>query len=197
MGCNQRLQTKLVTQANLTLAAINNFKDAYAWRKFNLSWNDTCTILSDTMDHHFLLVCDESECLRVLPNLPMGPVLPPITTHHARDLLADLLQYAQQYAYALEIMFLDQSLHEDTFQAHVDEIYRQMEGLVTSLHYGLHQCQVSPREMHIRRLLGKVYKGADTTMRDERGFRTLRQCYLGIQYIRQVFSTNEIYTLFS
>lgn len=196
MGCNQQLQAYISLQTNLTLAAIDHFKRNFSWHKFEVGWDDANVILDANQDIDFLEVCNESaECSRVLPVVPLPPYSVPTTESHAGQLMAEILEYSQQYAYALEILFLDQSLHEDTFQPHVNEIYRQLEALVSGIIWGLKQCRVPVRETTLRNLMGKVYKGADRTLRDERAFRTIRQCQLGLHYIRHFFSLRDTHPL--
>lgn len=196
MGCNREFQRYLVTQTNLALEAIDNFKDKYTWHKFKMGWNDTNIILNVNQDLEFLKACDEEEeCMKVLPELPSPPHDPPATIFQAKQQMAEALQYFQQYAFALEILFLDQSLHEDDFQSHMDEIYVQMGNLVSAMIWGVNQCQVSPRDTNLRLLMGKVYRGANSGLRDQRGFRTIRQCQLGLQYVRTVFSMDNDHPL--
>ncbi|XP_068215991.1 uncharacterized protein [Palaemon carinicauda] len=196
MGCNQQLQRRIYLQASLTLDAIDHFKRNFSWHKFEMDWDNAATVLDINRDTDFVEVCSNSgTCSRILPQVPLPPYSIPANASHAEQLMAEILEYARQYACALEILCLDQSLHEDSFQYHVNQIYSHLEVLISSIILGLRQCQVPMRETALRELMGKVYTGADRTLRDERAFRTIRQCQMGLHYIRHFFSLNDSHPL--
>ncbi|XP_064097590.1 uncharacterized protein LOC135208971 isoform X1 [Macrobrachium nipponense] len=196
MGCNQRLQTDISIRTNRTLAAIDIFKENFSWHKFHMGWDNASVIMDASRDNDFLLLCDESdECSRVLPVVPLSPYSVPTNESHARQLMAEILEYSQQYAIGLETLFLDQSLHADSFLPHVNEIHGELELLVSGIIWGLKLCRVPVRETTLRDLMEKSYEGASRTLRDERAFRTVRQCQLGLHYIRHFFSLNEAHPL--
>ncbi|XP_042890423.1 uncharacterized protein LOC122265268 [Penaeus japonicus] len=183
--CQLRLRDNILRRTQLLLALLEDFVDLYAQEKFANSWAVMDAIFSPDVDAHFVLVCDqELECEEVLPRLPSSPS----PSLHPEDLLQLLLALSRRYALALELVFLDQSLHQDDLLLldRTDQIYRHVQGLVDAIVAQVDQCPVDTHDAGLARLTTKLYKGVSSDGRDQRGFRTLRQCLLGLRYIRSL-----------
>nr|XP_027238663.1 uncharacterized protein LOC113829654 [Penaeus vannamei] len=181
-GCQLHLRDNILRRTQLLLSLLEDYVDFYAQEKFSNSWAVMDAIFSPEVDAQLVLVCDqELECDQVLPRLPS----PPSTSPQPEELLQQLLTLSRRYALALELVFLDQSLHEDELDLleRTDQIYRHVQGLVDVIVAQVEQCRVDADDAVVARLAGKLYKGASSDGRNQRGFRTLRQCLLGLRYI--------------
>ncbi|XP_069977510.1 uncharacterized protein [Penaeus vannamei] len=175
----------ILRRTRLLLSLLEDYVDFYAQEKFSNSWAVMDAIFSPEVDAQLVLVCDqELECDQVLPRLPS----PPSTSPQPEELLQQLLTLSRRYALALELVFLDQSLHEDELDLleRTDQIYRHVQGLVDVIVAQVEKCRVDADDAVVTRLAGKLYKGASSDGRNQRGFRTLRQCLLGLRYIRSL-----------
>ncbi|XP_037793192.1 uncharacterized protein LOC119588621 [Penaeus monodon] len=184
-GCQLRLRDNILRRTQLLLTLLEDYVDFYAQEKFGNSWAVMDAIFSREVDAQLVLVCDqELECDQVLPRLPSLPS----TSPQPEELLQQLLTLSRRYALALELVFLDQSLHEDdlVLLERTDQIYRHVQGLVDVIVAQVEQCRVDADDAVVARLAGKLYKGASSDGRNQRGFRTLRQCLFGLRYIRSL-----------
>ncbi|XP_071548124.1 uncharacterized protein [Panulirus ornatus] len=185
--CDENLREMIVTQAKVIKSMIDDFKETYVQAKFSASWEILDYVFDSSQDQQYLKVCDQTQCAQVLPTLPMGTPPHP-TKSWSTDHLPEASCYIRQYTIALELLFLDQSLNEDEFQKEIDELHRLMELLATLVMEGLESCEVESDDSVLGHLAGKVYTRTDNVITDHRGFRTLRQCLFGLQYIIDLFS---------
>lgn len=180
---------RVIAAANLTIDAINAFKNDFTEHEFGVSWDRLNSETNPDDDYYLLLVCDlEDHCLRVLPNITSRSHKPPQNPEDARRILVEVLGHSQRYALALETFFLDQSLYEDVFLRQVDTVHRYLEDLIKILLEDVGACQLSPNEHMINNFIQRVYRGVQDEPRKLRDFAVLRQCRLGMRYIADVFS---------
>ncbi|KAG7165367.1 uncharacterized protein LOC121870555 [Homarus americanus] len=188
--CNQTLQEVIVNKAKVIMSIIDDFKNDYVRNKFKTDWDFIDSFFDPSTDKDYVKVCDASECAEVLPTLPTPPHHPPITQEEAKEQLANITGWVQQYIIAMEQVFLDQSLTEDIFQENIDDVYRLLEGLTRVLTQGVEDCQAVADDTIVRQLASKIYTSTNTFLINQRGFRSLRQCRQGLQYIVDVFSSS-------
>ncbi|XP_071548227.1 uncharacterized protein [Panulirus ornatus] len=171
---------------------IDDFKDTYSLQVFGVQWETVDKILDPRLDNRSVEICDEKgqQCFSVVPTLPPPPHRPPASGEQAKHLLLMVLGYTQRYGVAFDTLFLDQSLYENQFLEEMAKLHAMLEDLMDSIMTTVHKCGLTPDQRLIRDLSQRLYKGVDAILREERGFRVLRQTCLGMQYIIDVFSNS-------
>ncbi|KAG7165304.1 uncharacterized protein LOC121870548 [Homarus americanus] len=180
---------EVILEVKLIRDIINNFKDNYAQQEyFNANWTILDQHFDRSRDNISVEICDleEKECMYVLPTLPPPPYHPPHNDHEVKNLLVIILGYIQRYTIAFETLFMDQSLYEDVFLSNMSSVHANLEDLIESLVTSVSLCDRVPNQLLIGELSVRMYKGGNTVLRNERGFRVLRQTLLGLQYIIDV-----------
>lgn len=155
-----------------------------------MTWDKASAHFADVAsDPTYLVACNEEhDCLTVLPLLPSTLPLPPTDDEGTKAILTELSGYCRQYCEALNQIFLDESLFEEKFKEHFDAAQRNMESLANLLVKGVDLCDGSPDNELVRGMIDMIYRMEDEDMRKRRGFGTIRQCLLGLQYIIDIFS---------
>ncbi|XP_053651188.2 uncharacterized protein [Cherax quadricarinatus] len=173
---------------------IDAFKNNYTLYEYGESWDTMDTIFNESRDNTSLQICDEegTHCMYVLPNLPPESAQQQSTQQHSANQLVIVLDFVQRYTVAMESLLLDQTLHENVFASQMAEIHANLEGLIDSLINSVIMCDLQPYEAIVANLSVRMYKGGDTVIRAERGFRTLRQVRRGLQYIIDIFGTRSL-----
>lgn len=172
------------------MAVIDEFKDEFTRAKYDMTWDKANAHFDDVAnDSTYLVACSEEQvCRKVLPSLPSAPPLPPTDDEGNKAILTELSGYCRQYCEALNQIFLDESLFEEAFKEHLDTAQRNMESLANLLVRGVDLCDGSPDNELVKRMVDMIYRMENEDMRKRRGFGTIRQCLLGLQYIIDVFS---------
>ncbi|XP_047497061.1 uncharacterized protein LOC125044433 [Penaeus chinensis] len=188
--CATDLKERILQQATRTMVVINEFKDEYTRDKYNMTWDKTSAHFADVAsDPTYLVACSgEQDCLPVLPSLPSTSPLPPTDDEEAKAILTELSGYCRQYCEALNQIFLDESLFEERFKEHLDAAQGNMESLANLLVKGVDLCDGSPDNELVKDMVDLIYRMEGEDMRKRRGFGTIRQCLLGLQYIIDIFS---------
>ncbi|XP_063612216.1 uncharacterized protein LOC134785746 [Penaeus indicus] len=188
--CVADLTERILQQATRTMDVIDEFKDEYTRDKYNMTWDKASAHFADvTSDPTYLVACSEEEdCLPVLPSLPTTPPLPPTDDEGTKTILTKLSGYCRQYCEALNQIFLDESLFEESFREHLDAAQRNMESLANLLVKGVDLCDGSPDNELVKGMVDMIYRMEGEDMRKRRGFGTIRQCLLGLQYIIDIIS---------
>nr|XP_045589463.1 uncharacterized protein LOC123751414 [Procambarus clarkii] len=181
-----------VLDARVLLDLIDAMKNNYTLYEFGTTWDTMDELLIEARDNTSLQICDENGeyCMFVLPNLPPPPHTPPATEQGLKLALVSVLGYVQRYAVAFETLLLDQTLHEDIFASQIAEVHAFLEDLIDTLIATVLLCGLQPEQHLVRDLSVRMYKGGDTVLRSDRGFRVLRQARNGLQFIIDVFGNN-------
>lgn len=181
----------IVISAENTISFINTFKDNYTLELLGVPWNLSNKYINDTeRDYLWLEICGkENDCMKVLPQLPHQKS-PPNTLEELEKLLVQVLEYSQRYSTALENLMLHQTLSENKFLREISETKDNMDEVTREFMASINSCSLQPNEQLIKNLIDKEYIIVSREMEALRGFRTLRQCLLGLHYFIQMFPIN-------
>ncbi|KAK4294719.1 hypothetical protein Pmani_032666 [Petrolisthes manimaculis] len=188
LSCGNLEET--VIGADRTKDFIDAIKDNYTLGTVNLTWSEMALMLNPTKDNSTLTICDEEGqgCMLVLPSLPPPPHTPPSTEQETRVIMVKVYGYILRYIVALETLVLDQSLYEALFMQEMVTLHDNLEDLAIELLTQLTSCNLTPDQHLVSDLTIRMYRGEAELQRDRRGFCTLRQTSLGLQYIMDAFS---------
>ncbi|XP_064114290.1 uncharacterized protein LOC135220767 isoform X2 [Macrobrachium nipponense] len=178
--------------ASLVIDFIDSFKDSYTSNRLGVTWEVADIIFPDTENDHLPICNHEEQCFDVLPNITEGHHDPPTSEEDLELTLIQTLSFSQRYSTALESLIMDEIFYDETFTEQMNEAKLNMDNLSAELEIAVLKCGLLPDEKLIQDLISKTYLGvASRDVRAQRGFRSLRQCLIGMWYIRDMFPVNE------
>ncbi|XP_068227516.1 uncharacterized protein [Palaemon carinicauda] len=179
--------------AALVIDCINAFKDDYTIVNLGLPWDEAVTIYPDVENDRLPICNQEDQCFNVLPNITQGHHDPPSSGDELELTLVQTLGFAQRYSTAFDTLFLDEILYDNNFEEEMKDAKGFVDVLSIELEDAVLSCGLRPSENLIQDLITKSYLGvASPDMRGLRGFGSLRQCLIGMNYIIEMFPVNEL-----
>lgn len=178
--------------ASLVIHFIDSFKDNYTNNRLDMTWEEAVIIYPDTENDHLPICNHEDQCFDVLPNITQGHHDPPASEEELELTLIQTLGFSQRYSTAFESLIMDEIFHDEMFTEQMNEAKQDVDDLTEELETAVLKCGLVPDEKLIKDLISKTYLGvASRDTRAQRGFRSLRQCLIGMHYITDMFPVNE------